>query len=149
MFFTFNVKSLCSQDCPLECDSIKYNSFKSYAKYPSAAYASVLSKNSNIRAKYDNSNTLNQTVLKQNMLELNVFYDKMDYYVFEEVANMKLTDLLSTIGGTLGLFLGISVLSLFEIIDIVLQILLYKRRNRLDVTKTKEKIEEPIFQIRI
>ena len=69
-------------------------------------------------------------MLKRNMVEIIVLYSDLGYVVFEEVAKMDVLDLVSKIGGILGLFLGMSFLSLIEIIDIFLQILLKSRNKR-------------------
>lgn len=100
----------------------------SHSEYPSIAYASVLANNPIIKVKYDANSTKNITLdmLKRNVLELSVFYGDLGYDRYSESAKMNVVDLISGIGGTLGLFLGMSFLSLIEILDIILHICFYK-----------------------
>lgn len=64
--------------------------------------------------------------LKRNMVQMTFFYGDLGYNEYDEVPSMNWIDLVSNIGGTLGLFLGMSFLSFVEIIDIIMQIFLTK-----------------------
>lgn len=131
-----DVESICGKDCPLECDEITYNLFKSQAVYPSKAYSKSLMKNPWIGDKYANKSDLSLESLRDNMMQISVYYSNLGYESYEEVANMSVLDLISNFGGTLGLFLGMSFLSLVEIIDVLLQICFHKRSPR-STTMTK------------
>ena len=63
---------------------------------------------------------------------IEIFYDEMKEEVISEVIKIELTDLISSLGGILGLFTGFSFLSLVEIVEIFLQIafILFKRSDR-------------------
>lgn len=56
------------------------------------------------------------------MIQISVFYSALGYEQYQEQAKMEVIDLVSNIGGTLGLFLGMSFLSFVEILDVFLQI---------------------------
>ena len=125
-FFAYYKESLCGDYCPLECESIKYNVFLSNADYPTRSYASGLMKNPKIQAKYAaNLSKLDFDSLKRNLVQIWVGYRDLGYDHYVEIAKMEVIDLISNIGGTLGLFLGMSFLSIAEILDILLQILFY------------------------
>ena len=55
-----------------------------------------------------------------------MYFDALESTTMDEGKQMELTDLISNIGGTLGLFLGISALSLFEFAEIILEMLFSK-----------------------
>ena len=74
--------------------------------------------------------TLTYESLKHSMLQLSIFYGDLGYEQYDEVEDMSWLDLTSNIGGTLGLFIGMSFLSFVEIVDIVLQIILYKNDHK-------------------
>ena len=93
-------KSLES-DCPLECDSIKYEISHSFNK--------LIIKN--------------ETSLS-NKVQFIVFYERPEYTVIDQIAQMTVFDLMSNIGGNLGLFIGISFLSFAEIIELLVEIIL-------------------------
>ena len=127
-YFSNNVQTLCGDRCPLECDSIDYNMYTSYSDFPSDAYANSLMQNPKIQAKYaSNLSDLTYDSLKRNMALVSVYYSDLGYQKYEELENMSLGDLISGFGGTLGLFLGMSFLSFIEIVDVILQIILYKK----------------------
>lgn len=108
-----------------------YNLYTSSSDYPSEIYAKSLMKNPVIQAKYAaNITNLKYESLKHNMLQLSIFYGDLGYEQYDEVEDMSWLDLISNIGGTLGLFIGMSFLSFVEIVDIVLQIVLYKNDNK-------------------
>jgi hypothetical protein len=58
----------------------------------------------------------------KNQLRVFIFYDEMKETVISEEKKIEITDLISTIGGILGLFTGFSFLSLVEIVEIVFEI---------------------------
>ncbi len=74
-------KSLES-DCPLECDSIKYEISHSFNK--------LIIKN--------------ETSLS-NKIQFIVYYERPEYTVIDQIAQMTVFDLISNIGGNLGLFI--------------------------------------------
>jgi hypothetical protein len=127
IFIEFFVESKvyieCNQYCPLECCSISYQLWPSFASYPTRGYAKKsLLKNTIITSKFQNE-TLTYDLLKQSVLSLNVYYDQLIYIKITKNIKTELIDLISNIGGLLGLFLGISFLSFVEIIEIIFETL--------------------------
>ena len=49
--------------------------------------------------------------------------DSFDYEMITENPSILLTDLIANVGGTLGLFLGVSVLSIFEIFECLFEVI--------------------------
>ena len=85
-------------------------------------------KNPIIQAKYASDlSKLDYDSLKRNLVQIWVSYSELGYDRYVEIAKTEVIDLVSNIGGTLGLFLGMSFLSIVEILDILLQILFYNR----------------------
>ena len=85
-------------------------------------------KNPIIQAKYASDlSKLDYDSLKRNLVQIWVSYSDLGYDHYVEIAKTEVIDLVSNIGGTLGLFLGMSFLSIAEILDILLQILFYNR----------------------
>ena len=74
----------CEQYCPLECDSVSYS-------FTIPESRSVESKSS-----------------------LSMNYNKLEFTQFSETAKTQVFDLISNIGGILGLFIGCSFVSFFE-----------------------------------
>jgi hypothetical protein len=61
-----------------------------------------------------------QTV-KQSVAGVRVLYNEMKEIIITEEKKSDFNDLISSVGGTLGLFLGISFLSMIEFVEIVMQ----------------------------
>ena len=60
-------------------------------------------------------------------VKLNIFYDSLSYELSTELAKMDIASMLASIGGNLGLFLGVSVFSLCELIAMSIEIYFVKR----------------------
>ena len=115
-FWSIHLKDYCGSKCPLECDSVQY--IKSISQ-------------ANIK-RLDNSNG------KDTNLSLNIFYDSLSYTQIEEMVNIEFVDLMANIGGTLGLFLGISVLTFVEVFELIFQIISsYLKRNKVESFSSK------------
>ena len=114
----------CVQYCPLECYPINYQITSSFTNYPSYNYAlNSLMTNPIITSKFQNE-TLTYDLIKQSVLSLNVYYDHLAYTHISKEAKLELVDLVSGIGGLLGLFLGMSFLSFVELIEMFIETLI-------------------------
>lgn len=116
-FFSGDLTEMCDNSCPLECDSVTYTTSVSSVRYPSNMHAKRLIQNDWLKFKIGNEN-LTIDELRSNILSLNVHYSSLSYQSFTEYPKTQLVDLISNIGGTLGLFLGVSFLSFIEILDL-------------------------------
>jgi hypothetical protein len=92
----------CLPDCPLECDSVKYEAFYSFTKFE---------RNNSFNVKVDD------------YVVFGVYFDSLDYTLIDQIPKMNMLDLISNIGGSLGLFIGVSFLSFAEIIELFIEIL--------------------------
>ncbi|RMZ95640.1 amiloride-sensitive sodium channel subunit alpha-like isoform X2 [Brachionus plicatilis] len=112
--------------CPLECESITYGITKSTSRYPSVSYGNDLLKTKQIKALFRNRTNISIEELRENILSLNIYYEYLKQTEITENRSISWDGLVGSIGGTLGLFLGISFLSFVEIIDLLLQIVFLK-----------------------
>ena len=79
--------------------------------------------------KYEISHSFNKLIIKNetsfsNRVKLLVYYERPEYTVIDQIAQMTVFDLISNIGGNLGLFIGISFLSFAELIELLVEIIL-------------------------
>lgn len=122
-FFSQDVKALCSTDCPLECDSVTYSISNSFAQYPSTTYAETLKNNPVLESFFGyNQTAITYDQLRRRVVSFTVFYTQLNYNRFTQLQKTALIDLVSSVGGTLGLFLGMSFLSFIEIVDLVIRV---------------------------
>ncbi|XP_021340130.1 acid-sensing ion channel 1-like [Mizuhopecten yessoensis] len=78
-----------------------------------------------------------------NFLGVNIYFEDVNYEVITESAKYDEFQLLSNIGGTLGLFVGASVLSFVEIIQMLLEVVAYICKSRSKKNKVQElKVDE-------
>ena len=122
-FLTKNGTQFCSKFCPLECESMSFQITTSFTNYPTKQYADkYLINNPNIKSKFDND-SLNYDMIKKSTLSLNIYYEQLSYTEINQKAKTEIVDLVSNIGGLMGLFLGISFLSFCEVIEAFVDIL--------------------------
>ena len=115
------ITNICTPFCPLECDTNSYDVSISSTK---------------ISPKY-NEYLKSVNISTDNLIHLNVYYDNLEYISIEQVAKMSFSDLISNIGGNLGLFIGISFLSFAEIIEILIEVLIFLiNKNKIFTSKT-------------
>ena len=138
------LKAKCGKKCPLECDSENFVLTTSLARYPTRSYADQLVNHTNLLSNfYPNVSAVTYEQLKDNILAIEIFYVDMKYTVIEELEKMGLVDVVSGVGGTLGLFLGMSFMSFFEIIDVIIEIITslvetkFIKRNKVFFVKPK------------
>jgi len=125
------ISAICGPSCPLECNSGEYQIATSFSQYPTRQYAeNSLINNPIIASKFPNG-TLNYEIIKQSVLSLNVFYDTLSYTEYIESPKLEIFDLVSNIGGIIGVFVGASLLSVFEIVEVAIEILavLFKKTS--------------------
>ncbi|XP_035211394.1 acid-sensing ion channel 1A-like [Stegodyphus dumicola] len=94
--------------CPLECDKTMYDMKISSVAWPSRAYTE-----SKLR-KYRNERKLKMENLRDTRFKLRVYYDTLQQLIYEQKAKFEDAELLSQIGGQMGLWLGLSLVFLFE-----------------------------------
>ena len=94
----------CVEKCPLECSEQWYDSYFSFSK--------IVSKNQ-----------LEADATYHSQVKLNIYYESLSFTIITESPTYTLLILLSNIGGVMSLFLGLSLISFFEIILSLVEIL--------------------------
>ena len=118
--------------CPLECDSIRYDTRISSQSYPNKEEYEMFKKDAIMYNKYKNVYGLNVTTYneyKKYFFKMNVFYDTMEYTFVTLSPKLTFVQLLATLSGSLGALLGFTLVTFFETLEILLYmiyILLFK-----------------------
>ncbi|CAF0785654.1 unnamed protein product [Brachionus calyciflorus] len=112
------VKDICQPQCPLECNSMNYKIQYSFNDF-------LNEKNNEDLNDFYNFTGTNRRQMKKDLVSLYFYYETLSYEEITEKESVDLVGLLSNIGGIAGLFLGISFLSLVEIIEIAFKILYF------------------------
>uniref|UniRef100_A0A8R1ELM8 Uncharacterized protein n=1 Tax=Caenorhabditis japonica TaxID=281687 RepID=A0A8R1ELM8_CAEJA len=93
-------------ECAQQCNSLVFRAYNSYgSKFSAGALNWLRAKNSNWTVGH----------MKANFQMINVFYRDMSYTEYNQVQDASITQLLSDIGGNMGMFLGMSVITITEI----------------------------------
>ena len=112
----------CSEYCPLECDSMNF-------VITPHSYAILSSGNIKKSKTLGTIQYSTYEELKKKYLPIRVYYNELKYTLISEKPETESFKFISEIGGILGLFLGISFLSLIEIFEIIyeIQLVLFKK----------------------
>jgi hypothetical protein len=113
----------CTSFCPLECETNKLDFAVSTSRFPNPQYANeiliyldVIDKSFTI----DNTTDI-QYLLEKNTLAINVYYNDLEYTQVEEERANDIVDFFTSLGGNIGLFIGVSILSVFEIMEFLVE----------------------------
>jgi acid-sensing ion channel 2 len=130
------IQEKCLSECPFECYFDNFDaSLNSFELIPNA-YMEFLNSRPSLLADFS-TNKIDLNVAKQSFVFINTFYKSLSYETFIESPQTNLVWLFASIGGYLGLFLGISVFSVFEPIQVLIEILFLKLSNRINIANSK------------
>jgi hypothetical protein len=114
----------CTSECPLECDSVKYEYSLSSMSYPSQSFYDKLKSDVNYLKSTESSfygiNLSTIENYKKYFLMVNVYYPYLEYTEITESPKFTLVDLISQTGGSLGMFCSFSLFHFIEIIEIII-----------------------------
>jgi len=104
--------------CPLECDSFTYDI--SINSQTIMGHGDISS--------YGFNNTIFNTFddIYKTYYPLRVYYEDLKYTLIKQQPKIELFGLISNVGGTLGLFLGISFISLLELFEMLAELVFIK-----------------------
>jgi hypothetical protein len=89
-------------------------------------FADYIKSNKNLSSDFIKT-PINSNNAANSIVKVNIFYDSMSYELSTESPKMDIVSVLASIGGNLGLFLGVSVFSLCELIEVAIEIYFVKR----------------------
>jgi len=74
-------------------------------------------------SKFGNASSVDLDDLKKSVYMVSIYFEDLKYTLISQQAKTNLMDLVSSIGGSLGLFMGASFLSLIDIIQIIFEVI--------------------------
>jgi hypothetical protein len=141
------IESKCQHLCPLECNLTYYSTKLTFTKLFGQFELATIRESPRllndfmvIEKKRENE-ALSVERARDSFVQLSIFYESLSYTLSTESPKMNWISLLGWIGGNLGLFLGMSVFSLCEIIQVLIEIF-YIRRGRRRRPGKNRKINE-------
>ena len=94
-------------------------------------YADFINSKPNLRIDF-NGRPVNAEAARRTFVSVDLFYDTLAYTLSTETPSMDVVALLANIGGTMGLFLGVSLLHVCELVEAFVELgfLAYEKRQR-------------------
>jgi hypothetical protein len=123
----------CSGECPIECEHMNYAVTLSSSQYPSMTYAELIMSYSNVSDFKTYKKIDDQP---KNVISINAFYPTDSYTLIEDKPSLELWAFISDFGGTFGLFLGGSVLSFAEIVELIIECIFVYYSNKSKVNNS-------------
>ncbi|KAG8541669.1 hypothetical protein GDO81_028495 [Engystomops pustulosus] len=93
--------------CPVPCEETEYPAGLSYSTFPSDKAADYLSTKLNKNASY----------MRNNLVYIDIKYEGLNYKITKQQKALSSSELLSEVGGQLGLFCGASMITVIEVLE--------------------------------
>jgi hypothetical protein len=106
----FNKLDICNNYCPLECDSYTYDITESVQPILGSG---------DLSSNFSYPEFLTFKNFTNTFFSVNVYFEDLVYTLITQQAKYEVFDLVSSIGGIIGLFIGFSFISLLEIFEII------------------------------
>ncbi|KAG8439328.1 hypothetical protein GDO86_005523 [Hymenochirus boettgeri] len=106
--------------CPLQCEEEIFEITMSSSQWPSIKYLDSFSKRLCSRKGCQNVQSI-----RDNVVKVVVYYQQLNYELIEEVPSMQLVDLFSSIGGLVGLWIGVSVCTVAEFLELIVNLVTF------------------------
>lgn len=133
-FSTTDLKTLCYFSCPIQCDSIKYELKTHQLTYPTEWYVLnlIIQKSPFVGIQspdpYDVLDD-NYKLAKQSFIKMIVNYDDLTSTFIIDSPKFTFEQLLGNVGGQLGLFVGVSLLTTLELIELLIYFFIITYRH--------------------
>ena len=122
------IQKSCIPQCPLECDIAQFTYMTSSNDLFPSGYMSYLKRNPNLSSDFINRSINDENVILKSIVKLNIFYNSLSYTSSTEAPQMDIVSLIASIGGNLGLFMGVCLFSLAEIITTFIEIYFFLKK---------------------
>jgi len=123
----FDYQKICSKRCPLECEIVTFTITNSIEN--TYEFKKSIKEYKNLTMERFNHADITDEELFDNLIIINVYFEEIKETEITQIPKTTAVDLASSIGGSLGLFLGMSFLSFIQLFEIIYEtILLVKQK---------------------
>ena len=123
------LQDTCLPQCPLECNSTKFSYELSFNELMGETYVDAIKENPNLSVDFLQRKVSDVTTARESVTSVKIFYERLSYKVSNESPQMDAVSLVANIGGNLGLFLGVSLFSLGEILTVLFELCFISRKE--------------------
>ncbi|KAM8933457.1 epithelial sodium channel subunit gamma-like [Pelodytes ibericus] len=132
--------------CPLQCKEDLYELTVSGSQWPSTAFIENFSKELKEMGGQMKDIADNPGLIRDNFVKVVVYFKQLNFELIEEEPSMTEINLISNMGGLVGLWVGFSVCTLAEFFELFLDILLLFVRRCFRTAENREGYYNPYFQ---
>ncbi|XP_070566560.1 amiloride-sensitive sodium channel subunit beta-like [Ptychodera flava] len=104
-------------DCPLPCQEKSYLKSMSFSKWPAVHYQDKLREKVARRLPRSKDSEDMMEWTRDNVVRIQIYFEELNYQSIKENPAYTEFELCSDIGGQLGLWIGVSMITLFEIFE--------------------------------
>lgn len=116
-------ESDCESSKQIDCNiEVRFNTKVSSTQLIGDLYAEFIRKNRNLSEDFVMRN-INAQTARESFVKVNIFYESMSRTLSIDTPKMDIVSLLSSMGGILGLLLGMSTFSFWEVLILLIEIL--------------------------
>ena len=140
----FNFTQKCNYLCSLECEKTNFEisaqSFQNSAEAIPQAFSDIIKRPLNLLNLSQNE----QNYIVNRSFIVRIYYESLTYTETSQVPKTTFPDIVSIVGGTLGLFLGLSLLSFIEVFGFLIEAFLIKIKR----VESNEKVNSSLDYIK-
>ncbi|XP_070574544.1 uncharacterized protein [Ptychodera flava] len=116
----FYQRGLLYTECAEPCTEVQYSKTVSLSQWPSQSHVAGLIKI--LRALNDKvkDSVVDEQSARNNLLRLDVYYEELNYQKINKLPAYTIEELLADIGGIVGLYISISLITMCEVLDFLL-----------------------------
>ena len=118
----------CILQCPLECNKTQFTFTLTSQKYTGPLFEALVKSNPVYSSDFTITPITEETASNK-FVEAIIYYDSLTFTSSEDSPSMDIVSLLGNIGGTLGLLLGLSVLTLCESIHVFIETMILLKKK--------------------
>ncbi|XP_070582192.1 uncharacterized protein [Ptychodera flava] len=119
----FYQRGLISNNCKEPCKATKYSKTMSQSMWPSKKHVGgVIKVLRPINEKVRNI-VVDEQSARENLVRLAVYYEELNYQKITKLPAYTIEELLADLGGILGLYIGMSLITAFEVLELFLNAL--------------------------
>lgn len=109
---------------PLECERVEYSYEVSSSTYPTTN-ANFYALKQTLKSRFPNmtEEELSYENIRSSTVCLIISYKSLEYTIMDESPSKTIVQLVSDVGGNLGLLLGWSLLNLIDLVEIIIEIM--------------------------
>ncbi len=119
----FDYHSVCSEHCPLECEVSSFKIFEYSQALTKKTVDDLCKRTDQVKAVGEKFNLTNFTLddFQERFTQVYVFFPKLEYTEISQIPKTTVFDLISSVGGSLGLFMGLSLMSFVQLFNILIE----------------------------